>query len=197
MDPALDKTAVDKAGLRAQALAARAAQGDAAALTSNLCALLRPWRGLTLAGYWPMRGEADPRPAMAAHDGPLCLPVVVGRAMPLTFRLWRGEPLVAGVFRTSHPADSMPEVAPQVLIVPLVGFDAALNRLGYGGGFYDRTLAVLRAARPTVAIGLAWAAQQVPALPVEPTDQPLDAIVTDKEIFIGPRGGGITAAASG
>lgn len=181
MDPALDKAA-----LRARALAARAAAGDAAALTANLRAALAPFRGQVLAGYWPMRAEADPRPAMNGHDGPVCLPVVLGRATPLVFRRWQGGPLVAGVFGTSHPPDSMPQIVPDVLIVPLVGFDAALNRLGYGGGFYDRTLALLRAARPTVAIGLAWAGQRLPALPVEPTDQPLDAVVTDREILRAP-----------
>ena len=189
MDPALDKAA-----LRARALAARAAQGDGAALTAKLRAALAPWAGRTLAGYWPMRGEADPRPAMAAHDGPLCLPVVTGRAVPLVFRRWQGEALVPGVFGTAHPDDSMAEILPEVLIVPLVEFDSALNRLGYGGGYYDRTLQLLRAARPTVAIGLAWAAQQLPALPVEPTDEPLDAVVTERDFFararfpVGPAG---------
>ena len=155
----------------------------AQALTAKLRAALAPWAGRTLAGYWPMRGEADPRPAMAAHDGPLCLPVVTGRAVPLVFRRWQGEALVPGVFGTAHPDDSMAEILPEVLIVPLVGFDSALNRLGYGGGYYDRTLQLLRAARPTVAIGLAWAAQQLPALPVEPTDEPLDAVVTERDFF--------------
>ena len=104
MDPA-----AEKAALRAQALAARTAQGDAAALDANLRRALAPHAGQVLAGYWPMRGEPDPRPAMAAHDGPVCLPVVPGRAVPLQFRLWRGEPLVAGVFGTSHPAETSPE----------------------------------------------------------------------------------------
>lgn len=179
-DPAITRA---KATLRKIALAARAAGGDQAGLTANLADALAAWSGATLAGYGPMRGEPDPRPAMAAHDGPLCLPVVTGRAVPLVFRLWRGEALVPGPFGTSHPPDSAPEVAPQVLIVPLLAFDAGLNRLGYGGGYYDRTLEMLRAARPTRAIGLAWAVQQMPALPIEATDQPLDLLVTDREIL--------------
>lgn len=177
MDPAVDKPA-----LRARALAARAAQGDAAALDANLRAALAPHAGRLLAGYWPMRDEPDPRPALAAHDGPVCLPVVPGKSVPLVFRLWQGEPLVPGVFGTSHPGDSAPEVAPDVLIVPLVAFDSRLNRLGYGGGYYDRTLERLRAARPTVAIGLAWAVQELPHLPTDAFDQPLDLIVTDRDI---------------
>ena len=177
MDPA-----AEKAALRAQARAARTAQGDAAALDEHPRCALAPHAGQVLAGYWPMRGEPDPRPAMAAHDGPVCLPVVPGRAVPLQFRLWRGEPLVAGVFGTSHPAETAPEAVPQVLIVPLVAFDARLNRLGYGGGYYDRTLAGLRAAGPVTAIGLAWAVQELPLLPTDRHDQPLDLVVTDRGI---------------
>lgn len=178
--------AADKTAMRARALAARGQGGDQAALTANLNAVLAAHAGAMLAGYWPMRGEPDPRPAMAAHGGPVCLPVVTGKAVPLLFRLWRGEPLVPGTFGTSHPADSAPEVSPQVLIVPLVGFDSALNRLGYGGGYYDRSLELLRAAGPATAIGLAWAVQELPELPVERTDQMLDAIVTDRDIRVTP-----------
>ncbi|MGG6497764.1 UNVERIFIED_CONTAM: 5-formyltetrahydrofolate cyclo-ligase, partial [Bacteroidetes bacterium 56_B9] len=83
-------------------------------------------------------------PAMRAHGGPLCLPVVPGRAVPLVFRLWQGEALEPGPLGTSQPPDSLPEVRPEVLIVPLVAFDGRLNRLGYGGGYYDRTLELLR-----------------------------------------------------
>lgn len=172
-----------KAALRAAALAGRMAGGDAQALGANLAAALAPHRGATLAGYWPMRGEPDPRPAMAAHDGPVCLPEVMAPATPLRFRLWRGEALVPGVFGTSHPPESCPEVTPRVLIVPLAGFDAALNRLGYGGGFYDRTLAQLRGQGPVTAIGLAWAGQQVGPIPIEATDEPLDLLVTDCDIL--------------
>ena len=170
----------EKSVLRAQALAARAAGGDQDALTRHLIAALVPHRGKVLAGYWPMRGEPDPRPAMAAHDGAVCLPVVPGKAVPLVFRGWRGEPLVPGPFGTSHPADSQPVLTPQVLIVPLAGFDRQGNRVGYGGGYYDRTLQLLRESGPVAAIGLAFAVQELPAVPPEPFDQPLDLIVTDQ-----------------
>lgn len=173
-------TGPDKAALRARALAARAQGGDQAALTRHLTAALAPHRGKVLSGYWPMRSEADPRPAMETHDGPLCLPVVPGRAVPLVFRAWRGEALVSGPFGTLHPADSQPVLVPQVLIVPLAGFDARGNRIGYGGGYYDRTLQLLRETAPVTAIGLAFAVQELPDIPAEPFDQPLDLIVTDQ-----------------
>ncbi|MDQ1899495.1 5-formyltetrahydrofolate cyclo-ligase [Paracoccus sp. WLY502] len=174
-------TDLDKAALRARALAARAAGGDGDALTRHLTAALAPHRGKVLSGYWPMRDEADPRPAMEAHDGPLCLPVVTAKAVPLVFRRWQGEALVPGPFGTSHPADSQPILFPQVLIVPLAGFDSQGNRIGYGGGYYDRTLQLLRETGQVHAIGLAFAVQELPAIPAEPFDQPLDLIVTDRE----------------
>lgn len=168
--------------LRKQALAARMQGGDDAALTRNLSQVLAGRDGQVLSGYWPMRGEADPRPAMQMHNGPVCLPVVTGPARPLVFRLYDGT-LEPGSFGTSHPPDTMPVLVPQVLIVPLAGFDRAGNRLGYGGGFYDRTLEALRAKGPVTAIGFAYAVQQIRSIPVEPTDQPLDFIVTDHEIL--------------
>lgn len=178
--------AQEKARLRAQALAARGQGGDATALMRNLAKAIAPWPDAVMSGYWPIRDEADPRPILAAHRGPVCLPVVTGRARPLLFRQWdgQGDSLEAGAFGTCHPVESQPELRPQVLIMPLAGFDRRGNRLGYGGGYYDRTLALLR-ARPEgcVAIALAWAVQELPMIPVEPTDQPLDLIVTDREII--------------
>ncbi|MFD2814344.1 5-formyltetrahydrofolate cyclo-ligase [Paracoccus aerius] len=104
--------------------------------------------------------------------------------MPLVFRQWQGEPLVPGPFGTFHPAESQPVLTPQVLIVPLVGFDRQGNRIGYGGGYYDRTLQLLRRSGPVAAIGLAFAVQQLPAIPAEPFDQPLDLIVTDRGCMV-------------
>lgn len=172
-----------KAELRRAALAARGQGGDAAALTRNLIAALAPHAGKVLAGYWPMRDEADPRPAMAAHDGPICLPVVLGPARPLIFRRFDGR-LEPGGFGTSHPPADSSELRPEVLIVPLAGFDRAGNRLGYGGGFYDRTLAELRALGPVTAIGFAYSVQEIDKIPVEPTDAPLDLVVTDRDVIV-------------
>lgn len=176
-------SSAEKARLRAAALAARAAGGDQAALDRHLIAALAPYAGAVLAGYWPMRDEADPRAAMAAHPGPLCLPVVMGKARPLVFRRWQGEPLQPGPWGTSHPPDSAPGLTPDVLIVPLAGFDRRGNRLGYGGGFYDRTLQMLRLAGRVRAIGLGFACQELPAIPAEPYDQPLDMVVTDHGVL--------------
>ena len=173
----------EKAALRRAALKARGQGGDGAAMTRNLIAALAPHAGKVLAGYWPMRDEADPRPAMAAHDGPVCLPVVLGPARPLVFRRHDGR-LEPGGFGTSHPPADSPELRPEVLIVPLAGFDRAGNRLGYGGGFYDRTLAMLRAQGPAVAIGLAYGVQEIESIPVEVTDAPLDLIVTDRGVIL-------------
>lgn len=176
MDPDL------KAALRRQALAARRQGGDAAELSRHLAEVLAPYGAAVLAGYWPMRDEADPRPAMDAHPGPVCLPVVLGPARPLVFRRYDGR-LEPGGFGTSHPPADCPELTPEVLIVPLAGFDRAGNRLGYGGGFYDRSLQALRAKGPVLAVGFAYAVQEIRVIPVEPTDEKLDLIVTDREIL--------------
>lgn len=177
--------AEEKAALRAQALQARQTLGgDQAGIEHNLTKVLRQHMNAVLAGYWPMRGEADPRPAMQAHPGAVCLPVVTGKAVPLVFRQWRGEALVPGPFGTSHPSESSPELYPNILIVPLAAFDRRGNRIGYGGGYYDRTLELLRKRQETLAIGLAFASQELPKIPAEPFDQPLDMVVTCHEIIL-------------
>ena len=176
----------EKAALRRRARAARAAlatpPGVPGRRLAQVLAGLGP-SGRVLAGYWPLASEADPRPAMEAHAGPLCLPVVEGPGRPLVFRRWDpGAPLRAGAFGVMEPVGA--EVClPGVLIVPLLAFDRRGRRLGYGGGFYDRTLAQLRARSGAriEAIGLAFAAQEVDLVPSEPTDLPLDLIVTEAE----------------
>ena len=184
----LDKRAARQAARarRAQAhdptgAAARAACGHlSAALIDRFGARLAQ---MTLAGFSPIGDEIDPTPALAAHPGPTCLPVVTGRAQPLEFHAWRvGAALVQADFGVSVPASTR-VVIPDILIVPLLSFDAQGYRLGYGGGFYDRTLAGLRAARPTFALGLAYAAQQVAAVPREGTDMALDGVVTEQGVI--------------
>lgn len=174
-----------KAELRKAALAAREKSGgDQAAITRNLTNALLPYNGQILSGYWPMRGEASPIPAMKVRVGPTCLPVVVGKALPLIFREWYDGPLDAGPFGTSHPPETAPELTPSILIVPLSAFDRLGNRIGYGGGYYDRTLEQLRQNSPAVAIGLAFSSQEVDSIPSEGFDQPLDMIVTCHETII-------------
>lgn len=151
------------------------------AAQERLLALLDVQRGRVLAGFVPIHSEINPLPVMAqmAAHGPVCLPVVEGKGQPLSFREWRpGCRMAPGAFGAAVPAEGA-TLVPEVLIVPLVAFDRQGNRLGYGGGYYDRTLQILRSAGPTLAIGFAYAAQEAEALPLEPTDQKLDAIVTD------------------
>jgi 5-formyltetrahydrofolate cyclo-ligase len=140
---------------------------------------------VTVSGFWPLDGEFDPRPlfqALHARGHAIGLPVVVGRGQPLLFRRWEpGMALVRGNFKVMTPPPDAPEVVPRVLLVPLLAFDREGYRLGYGGGFYDRTLAKLRAAGDALAVGVAFAMQEVPAVPRDDTDQPLDWIVTERE----------------
>jgi 5-formyltetrahydrofolate cyclo-ligase len=119
----------------------------------------------------------------------VAVPVIEGAGRPLRFSRWEpGCALRRGPFGTRLPeVDDF--VTPEILIVPLVAFDRAGGRLGYGGGFYDRTLARLRAVRPVLAIGFAYAAQEAEGLPLEPTDQPLDMIVTEAEVIATPSRG--------
>ncbi|MCV2865216.1 5-formyltetrahydrofolate cyclo-ligase [Defluviimonas sp. WL0075] len=150
---------------------------------ARLIGVLAEHTGKTLAGYMPMRTEIDCLPAMAAHGGPVGVPVILGAGTPLKFREWHpGAIMVAGEFGALIP-ESGDWVEPQVLVVPLLAFDRRGFRLGYGGGFYDRTLEGLRARGPVTAIGFAFAAQEVAEVPIEPTDQPLDLIVTEAEVF--------------
>ena len=145
--------------------------------------VLAEHRHRPLAGFLPMRSEIDPTLAMEAHQGPVGVPVTPRRGLPLSFREWTpGCEMADGGFGTRIPATGN-WIVPEVLIVPLVAFDRHGGRLGYGGGFYDRTLAMLRAAGPTLAIGFAWSAQEYDALPLEPTDQPLDLVVTEAEVI--------------
>ncbi|MBU2359811.1 MAG: 5-formyltetrahydrofolate cyclo-ligase [Alphaproteobacteria bacterium] len=180
----------EKAAARKAALARRAlAHAAGGAQAGYLSEVLAGYRGVPLSGYLPMRTEIDPLPAMAeaAAHGPVGVPLIVGAGQPLVFRTWTpGAATKAGTFGTSLPVAGA-DMVPQILIVPLVAFDARGGRLGYGGGFYDRTLEGLRKAGPVLAIGYAFAAQQAEVLPLEPTDQPLDMIVTETGILDGWR----------
>lgn len=173
-----------KADLRRTAGKRRDAAADnAVAATDRFLAAVSVLPGAAISGYWPMRSEIDPRPvmtALAARGHPLGLPVVVGKGRPLVFRAWRpGDELMAGSFGTQVPGIDQKEVVPHLLLVPLLAFDRAGYRLGYGGGFYDRTLAALRAVGPAVAVGLAFSAQEVKSVPHDATDARLDWIVTE------------------
>ena len=175
-----------KADARKAAFARRkVAFESAGAQAGYLSEVLAGHRGVPIAGYMPMRTEIDPLPAMeeAAAHGPVGVPVIQAAATPLKFRSWTsGCTLEAGQFGASIPVAGE-WIVPEIVIVPLVAFDRRGGRLGYGGGFYDRTLEGLRAKRATLAIGFAFAAQEAETLPLEPTDQPLDLIVTEQGII--------------
>lgn len=179
-----DKTQARNAAFARRKAAHAAGHPAPAALLDRV---LAAHRGQPLAGYMPMRTEIDPLPAMAAHaaadDTPVGVPVIIAPATPLQFALWSPQaPMIAGEFGALIP-ERIEWMEPRVVIVPLVAFDRAGGRLGYGGGFYDRTLARLRAAGPVTAIGFAWAAQEAGSLPLEPVDEALDMIVTEAEII--------------
>ena len=154
--------------------------------TAHLMAEIGPAHGRSIAAYLPIRTEIDPRPAMTElHQmgAQIGVPVIAGPGLPLDFRRWTPDtPLVPGPFGAMIP-ESGDWIIPDTLIVPLVGFDAACNRLGYGGGFYDRTLARLAASGPVRSLGFAFAAQELPPLPTEPTDIALSAIVTEAGVI--------------
>ena len=144
--------------------------------------------------YRRIRSELDPEPlmlALVAAGCRLCVPVIEGRGLPLRFREWApGAPMQPGPFGAQVPA-SGDWLEPDLLIVPLLAFDREGRRLGYGGGFFDRTLARLRAAgpvRPVRAVGFGYAAQEVDEVPADATDQPLDAIVTEAGVIRPARG---------
>ena len=186
----MSQIADSKAAARTEAFARRKA-AHARARAAASAALLRHVEGVcgrTVAGYLPIRTEADPLPAMtalAAHDR-VCVPVIEGAGLPLSFRAWTpGCTLEEGPFRVMVPVGAE-TLTPDLLIVPMLAFDARLYRLGYGGGFYDRTLQTLRAAGRAEAMGFAYAAQFADALPVEDTDQPLDLLVTESDVLRRP-----------
>lgn len=175
----MTKAEARKAAYAVRKEAAARGQGAAARV---LAAYLAQFHDRVLSGYMPMRGEVDPLPAMAAHRGTVCVPVIPGKGVPLRFRVWTPESeMIEGTFKALIPKDGA-YVEPEVLIVPLLSYDARGFRLGYGGGYYDRTLEMLRARRRTIAVGYAFSAQKVEEVPTEPVDQRLDAVVTEKGV---------------
>ena len=180
-----------KRALRADCEARRRQASDAAGPTAGEAAAghffsaIELPAGCVVSGYWPMRDEFDVVPlleALHARGHRCALPVVVGRGRPLEFRAWSpGTALVEAAFGTRVPPEDAGRATPDVLLVPMLAFDDAGYRLGYGGGFYDITLAALKAAAgQPLAVGCAFAAQRLDALPFDATDQRLDWVVTER-----------------
>jgi 5-formyltetrahydrofolate cyclo-ligase len=150
------------------------------AIERRLRALLAERRGITLGVYWPFRAEFDPRPLvdrLIADGYGVALPVVIEKKGPLEYRAWRpGEPLVNGVWNIPVP-EKRDIVVPQAVLAPLVGFDREGYRLGYGGGYFDRTLAALK-PRP-LAIGVGFEMSSLETIHPQDFDIPMDAIATE------------------
>lgn len=187
VNPAEDKRVLRReAATRRREACERAGPDASLRLAEILLGLTEVTNADWISSYWPMREEIDPRPAMDslhARGTGLCLPVVAGPAEPLVFRAWQpGDQLIASAFGTSVPDASAAERSPEVLLIPLLAFDSEGYRLGYGGGFYDRTLEKLRSEQGALAIGLAFAEQHMDFLPRGPHDQKLDMIVTEQGV---------------
>jgi 5-formyltetrahydrofolate cyclo-ligase len=142
---------------------------------------------IIVSGFMPLKSEINPLPLMkrlAEAGAMLALPVVAGRGKPLLMRAWRwGEPLAQGVWGLHQPKPEAPEVEPDILLVPLLAFDRAGHRIGYGAGYYDMTLARLRARKAVTAIGIAFAAQEVSTVPATTHDERLDLVLTEREVI--------------
>jgi 5-formyltetrahydrofolate cyclo-ligase len=177
-----------KKELRAEALLRRKAafehQGPEASrkIAAQGLDFLRPKADAVVSGFAAIRDEINPAPLMTwlqAEGFRLALPVMQGRDKPLLMRSWSpGDAMAPAAWGIAEPLDDKPTVEPDVVLVPLLAFDERGFRLGYGGGFYDRTLKRLRKLKPIVAVGLAYDEQKVDAVPAESYDEKLDWVLT-------------------
>ena len=181
-----------KTELRKTALARRdalpAARRQAAAETIAARPFPIPIKpGVIVSGFSPLKTEINPLPLMrrlAEAGARLALPVVAGRGKPLIMRSYAfGQALNEGVWGIREPKNDAPEVDPDILIVPLAAFDRRGHRIGYGAGYYDMTINRLRSLKPVVAVGIAYAAQEVDEVPVTPRDERLDLVLTERDVI--------------
>jgi 5-formyltetrahydrofolate cyclo-ligase len=186
-----DDTQSDKAQLRTAALAKRdalpAAERQQGAETITREFPLSIKQGTIVSGFMPMRSEINPLPLMrklAAQGAQLALPVIQGRGKPLLMRAWSfGAPLEARQWGIKEPTDDAPVVDPDVLLVPLACFDRAGHRVGYGAGYFDKTIRALRAKTSVTAVGLAFAVQEIARVPATEFDEALDLVLTEREVI--------------
>jgi len=140
-----------------------------------------------VSGFMPLKSEINPIPLMrrlAGAGAQLALPAVAGRGQPLNMRAFSfGQPLVSGVWGIREPGPDAPEVFPDIVIVPLLAFDRNGHRVGYGAGYYDMTITRLRARKPIVAVGIAFAVQEISRVPAAARDAPLDLVLTEHEVI--------------
>jgi 5-formyltetrahydrofolate cyclo-ligase len=181
-----------KAELRKTALARRdtlpAAARQAAAETIAARPFPLPIKpGVIVSGFSPLKSEINPLPMLrrfAAAGAGLALPVVAGRGKPLIMRAYAfGQPLNEGVWGIREPKQDAPEVDPDILIVPLAAFDRRGHRIGYGAGYYDMTINRLRSIKPILAVGIAYAAQEVDQVPTTSRDARLDLVLTERDVI--------------
>jgi len=181
-----------KADLRTAALAKRDAmpvaerQAGAEAIAARAFPVnIAP--GLIVSGFMPMKSEINPLPLLhkAADQGAhLALPAIDKRGKPLIMRAWKfGDPFKAGQWGIREPVPEAPVVEPDILIVPLACFDRAGHRIGYGAGYYDMTINALRAKKKVIAIGIAFAVQEIPVVPATERDERLDLVLTEREVI--------------
>ncbi len=181
-----------KAALRAAALEKREALSDAqrtaaaqAVAARGLPFAVQP--GAIVSGYSPIRGEIDPKPLMeklAAQGARLALPAVTARGQSLVFRAWSAsDRLTLGPLGIPEPSPAAAELVPDIMLVPLAAFDRLGHRIGYGAGHYDYTFAHLHKTKPVIGIGLAFAVQEIAAVPALSHDVALDYVLTEKKVF--------------
>ena len=141
--------------------------------------------GTIVSGFMPLKTEINPLPLMKKlgdAGATLALPKIAGRGQPLVMRAWKwGAPLDTGQWGIREPKADSPEVEPDILLVPLLAFDRAGHRIGYGAGYYDMTIARLRSRKTVTAVGIAFAAQEVPTVPATEHDARLDLVLTENE----------------
>ncbi|MBU2533207.1 MAG: 5-formyltetrahydrofolate cyclo-ligase [Alphaproteobacteria bacterium] len=180
----LGKQALRVAARRNRAKAAKRYASPAGAVAAFAADILElaPAADAVISAYLAIGSELDPAPIAAElvkSGAAIALPVMIEKATPLEFRRWSpGDPLVERMWGIREPAPHAAVVEPDVLLVPLLYVDRAGNRLGYGGGFYDRTLRLLRSKKKIAAVGLAFDEQRVDAVPCAPYDEPLDYLLT-------------------
>ena len=185
-------TSPSKGDLRKIALDARDAMDMAVRVTAGekLAARGLPFEiaaGTVVSGYSPIRSELDPAPLMrklAERGARLALPAVMARGKSLVFRAWSpGDRLTLGPLGILEPSPAMAELIPDVMLVPCAAFDRLGHRIGYGAGHYDFTLAHLRKTKPITTVGIAFAAQEIKAVPALAHDVALDYVLTEKKAF--------------
>jgi 5-formyltetrahydrofolate cyclo-ligase len=190
--PDLTPNQIEKAELRAAALAKREAmppqqRADAANTIAARDFPVPVPKGVIVSGFSPMKSEINPIPLMRKlfdAGAQLALPVIVGRGKPLIMRAWKfGDPFKAGQWGIREPVAEAPEVHPDILIVPLAAFDRRGHRIGFGAGYYDMTIAALRAKKKVTAVGIAFSAQEIERVPSTERDARLDFMLTEREVI--------------